>query len=98
MDTINLGKSDGLPPVEWAFVTEQLDKGVAPAPAEGAAKRRTTWLTTVNEDGSPHVSAVGAIWLDGSFWFQTGTRPARGATSRATRGARWRCRSVTRTS
>ena len=33
---------------------------------------RTTRLATVNEDGSPHVTAVGALWLDGTFWFQTG--------------------------
>jgi hypothetical protein len=33
----------------------------------------------VNADGSPHVTAVGALWLDGAFWFQTGaaTRKAR---------------------
>ena len=30
-------------------------------------------LTTINEDGSPHVTPVGAIWLDGAFWFQTGS-------------------------
>jgi hypothetical protein len=27
---------------------------------------------TVNEDGSPHVTPVGAVWLDRAFWFQTG--------------------------
>jgi serine/threonine-protein kinase len=34
--------------------------------------------TTVNEDGSPHVTAVGALWLDGSFWFQTGSGTRKG--------------------
>jgi hypothetical protein len=29
-------------------------------------------LATINEDGSPHVTAVGAVWVDGTFWFQTG--------------------------
>jgi hypothetical protein len=40
---------------------------------------RTTWLTTLNDDGSPHVTPVGALWLDGAFWFQTGdgTRKSR---------------------
>jgi hypothetical protein len=72
----NLGKADGLPPVDWAEVVEKLDAGSAPAP--GAANSRTTWLSTVNEDGSPHVTAVGALWLDGTFWFQTGAGTRKG--------------------
>src|SRR5579859_1168222 len=71
MDIINLGAADGLPPVDWAAITAKLDAGSAPAP--DALNSRTTWLCTINEDGSPHVTAVGAIWLDGTFWFQTGT-------------------------
>src|SRR6476661_1671291 len=70
MRTINLGKADGLPPVDWAAVVAKLDAGSAPAP--DAANTRTTWLCTINGDGSPHVTAVGAIWVDGTFWFQTG--------------------------
>jgi hypothetical protein len=76
MDVINLGATDGLPPVDWATVVEKLDSGSGPAP--DAHNARTTWLTTVNEDGSPHVTAVGALWLDGSFWFQTGSRTRKG--------------------
>ena len=64
MEVINLGAGDGLPPVDWVAVTEKLDAGSAPAP--DAHNARTTWLATVNEDGSPHVTAVGALWLDGS--------------------------------
>ena len=76
METINLGVADGLPPVDWADVIEKLDAGSAPAP--DAHNARTTWLTTLNEDGSPHVTAVGALWLDGAYWFQTGnTRKGR---------------------
>jgi hypothetical protein len=71
METINLGKADGLPPVDWAAVVEKLDAGSTPAP--DSLNSHTTWLSTVNEDGSPHVTAVGAVWLDGTFWFQTGT-------------------------
>ncbi|HUY06266.1 MAG TPA: pyridoxamine 5'-phosphate oxidase family protein [Acidimicrobiales bacterium] len=71
MDVINLGATDGLPPVNWASIVEKLDAGSPPAP--DAHNARTTWLSTVNEDGSPHVTAVGALWLDGSFWFQTGS-------------------------
>ncbi len=80
MDIINLGATDGLPPVNWANVVEKLDAGSLPAP--DAHNARTTWLSTVNEDGSPHVTAVGAIWMDGTFWFQTGssTRKSRNVT------------------
>jgi hypothetical protein len=77
MDIKNLGEADGLPPVDWAAIREKLDAGSAPAP--DAHNARTTWLTTINADGSPHVTPVGAIWLDGAFWFQTGagTRKSR---------------------
>ncbi len=77
METTNLGIADGLPPVAWAVVAEKLEAGSAPAP--DAHNARTTWLTTLNEDGSPHVTAVGALWLDGAYWFQTGdgTRKSR---------------------
>jgi hypothetical protein len=76
MDVVNLGATDGLPPVVWATVIEKLDAGSPPSP--DAQNARTTWLSTVNEDGSPHVTAVGALWLDGSFWFQTGTGTRKG--------------------
>ncbi|MBV9381914.1 MAG: pyridoxamine 5'-phosphate oxidase family protein, partial [Streptosporangiaceae bacterium] len=76
MEIINLGKADGLPPVGWATVTDKLDARSAPDP--GAVNSRTTWLATINEDGSPHVTAVGALWLDGTFWFQTGAGTRKG--------------------
>src|ERR1700724_4565032 len=76
MDIIHLGATDGLPPVNWANVVEKLDAGSPPAPH--AHNAPTTWLSTVNEDGSPHVTAVGALWLDGSFWFQTGSGTRKG--------------------
>jgi hypothetical protein len=76
MDIINLGATDGLPPVDWANVVEKLEAGSQPTP--DAQNARTTWLSTVNEDGSPHVTAVGALWLDGSFWFQTGSGTRKG--------------------
>jgi hypothetical protein len=77
MRTINLGAADGLPPVDWEVVRDGLDSGSSPAP--DAHNARTTWLTTINEDGSPHVTPVGALWVDAAFWFQTGagTRKSR---------------------
>lgn len=76
METINLGEAEGLPPVDWSAVVEKLDAGSPPRP--DAPNARTTWLCTLNEDGSPHVTAVGALWVDGAFWFQTGARTRKG--------------------
>jgi Pyridoxamine 5'-phosphate oxidase len=70
MKTINLGAAEGLPAVDWTAVVDRLTAGAAPA--QDAVNSRTTWLCTVNADGSPHLTAVGALWLDGTFWFQTG--------------------------
>jgi hypothetical protein len=33
-----------------------------------------TWLATINTDASPHVTGMGAVWVDGAFWFVTGDR------------------------
>jgi hypothetical protein len=76
METINLAAAEDLPPVDWAAIVEKLESGSAPAPE--ALNSRTTWLTTLNEDGSPHVTPVGALWLDGAFWFQTGAGTRKG--------------------
>jgi hypothetical protein len=77
METINLAASEGLPPLDWAAVLDSLNAGSMPDPA--AHNARTIWLSTINEDGSPHVTGVGALWVDGAFWFETGkgTRKAR---------------------
>src|SRR5580693_8236007 len=76
MEITNLGTAEGLAPVDWAAVAAKLDAGSAPAPE--APNSRSTWLATVNEEGSPHVTAVGALWLDGTFWFQTGAGTRKG--------------------
>src|SRR3954468_4054688 len=76
MEIINLGAADDLPPVDWTTVVDKLESGAKPAP--DAPNSRTTWLATANEDGSPHVTAVGALWVDGTFWFQTGTGTRKG--------------------
>src|SRR5205814_5169466 len=76
MKVINLAEGDGLPPVDWAAAAANLESGAAPS--SDAHNSRTTWLSTLNEDGSPHVTAVGALWLDGTFWFQTGAGRRKG--------------------
>jgi hypothetical protein len=56
--------------VDWDAVVAKLNS--REAPDRDAHNSRTTWLTTLNDDGSPHVTPVGALWVDGAFWFQTG--------------------------
>ena len=78
VESKNLADLYGLPPVDWAAVTAPLDRGVTQAPETGGPDRHTTWLTTINADGSPHVTGVGALWVDGTFWFVTGERTRKG--------------------
>ncbi|GAB7067323.1 pyridoxamine 5'-phosphate oxidase family protein [Mycobacterium hodleri] len=94
METMNHGEADGLPAIEWSQVTTQLVELLTHDDPH-SPNRPTFWLTTLNADGSPHVTSVGALWHAGSCWFQTGerTRKARNiardprcAISAATRG------------
>jgi hypothetical protein len=79
MKAKNLDDSNGMAVQDWAAVATRLEAGFDQAPDSGGPNRYTTWLTTINADGSPHVTAVGAGWVDGAFWFQTGdgTRKAK---------------------
>jgi Pyridoxamine 5'-phosphate oxidase len=70
----NLADLYGLPLIEWAAVTERLDEGLTQAPGTGGPDRHTCWLATVNADGSPHVTGVGAMWVNDAFWFEAGDR------------------------
>lgn len=42
------------------------------------ADRYTAWLTTINADGSPHVTGVGARWDDGAYWIVSGRTARKG--------------------
>jgi len=73
MKAINLGQADGLPAIEWSQVEAQLgDLLMHDDPR--SPNRVTFWLTTIDDDGSPHVTSVGALWHAGSCWFQTADR------------------------
>ena len=73
METTNLGEADGLAAIEWPLVEAQLaDLSIHDDPL--SPNRSTFWLTTLNADGSPHVTSVGALWHARSGWFQTGDR------------------------
>jgi PPOX class probable F420-dependent enzyme len=74
MDTINLADLYDLAPLDWDAVRGHLDAGIEQAPGSGGPNHHTCWLSTINPDGGPHVTAVGALWVDGAFWFETGPR------------------------
>ena len=79
MEAKNLADLYGTPLMEWAQIVARLEEGVSQAPGTGGPDRHTCWLVTTNDDGSPHVTGIGAIWVDGAWWFETGdgTRKAR---------------------
>jgi hypothetical protein len=78
MEATNLAELYDLPPLDWAPIESQLGPTLTQAPGTGGPDRYTCWLTTVNADGSPHVTGVGAFWDDGAFWVVTGLRTRKG--------------------
>jgi Pyridoxamine 5'-phosphate oxidase len=78
MESTNLADRYGLPLLDWAVIEARLEQGVDQAPGTGGPDRHTSWLATINPDGSPHVTGVGALWVDGTFWFETGMRTRKG--------------------
>jgi general stress protein 26 len=57
-------------PIPWSRAVDQL---------EDVAAKRSCWLATLRPDGRPHIAAVGALWVDGKFYFTSGagTRKSR---------------------
>jgi hypothetical protein len=78
METNNLADLCGLPAIDWATIEDRLARGISQAPGTRGPDRHTSWLATINRDGSPHVTGVGALWFDGTFWFETGERTRKG--------------------
>jgi hypothetical protein len=70
----NLADLYQLPLVDWSVVAKRLEQGMSQAPATGGPDRHTCWLATIDADGSPHVTGIGANWVDDRFWFETGDR------------------------
>jgi hypothetical protein len=68
-----------LPVIEWDRVRRALATDYTQAPGTGGPDRHTSWLTTTNADGSPHVRPVGAVQVDGVRYFNSGpaTRKSR---------------------
>ena len=68
-----------LPPIEWERVRATLVTDITQAPGTGGPNRHTSWLTTINPDGTPHVRPLGIVPLDGVWYFNSGpaTRKSR---------------------
>ena len=78
MEATNFDTIYGSPPLDWSRVEARLNEGVTQAPGSGGPNRHTGLLATINRDGSPHVTGVGGLWVDGAFWFETGARSRKG--------------------
>jgi hypothetical protein len=74
----NLADLYELPLLDWDSVAVCLAAGVTQAPGTGGPNRHTCWLATINQDGSPHLTGVGALWVDDAFWFETGEHTRKG--------------------
>lgn len=79
METTNLAELYDAPPMAWDNVLNRLDAGFEQVPDTNGPGRHTCWLSSINSaDGTPHVNALGATWVDGAFWFVTGRSTRRG--------------------
>jgi len=79
MEATNLADLYKTPLLDWGRIKDRLEQGLSQAPGTGGPDRHTCWLATINPDGSPHLTGVGALWVDDAFWFETGdgTRKAK---------------------
>src|SRR5438105_758672 len=58
----------GSAPLPWTRARELL------AANKGTGTGSSYFLTTARPDGRPHVAAVGALWVDGTFYFTSGPK------------------------
>jgi hypothetical protein len=66
METKNLDIY-GDDPIPWSRALSLLE-GFQGGPGQ------STWLATSDPDGGAHLAGVGAIWLEGRFWFTSGPK------------------------
>lgn len=76
MEATNLAELYDLPLVDWARVVARLAGPEGLAGTESPDHR--SWLATTNADGSPHLTGLGPLWVDGLFYFTTGETTRKG--------------------
>ena len=67
--TKNLADLYDFAPLDWGDVRRTLEGNLTQAPATGGPDHHTYWLSTIDSDGRPHMTAVGAFWVDGRYYF-----------------------------
>ncbi len=67
--TKNLADRYDLALLDWADVRRTLEANLTQGPNTGGPDHHTFWLSTVDGDGRPHMTAVGAFWVDGRYYF-----------------------------
>jgi hypothetical protein len=70
----NLADLYHLAPLEWSAVRDALEGNLTQEPGTGGPDHHTFWLSTIDSDGRPHMTAVGAFWVDGRYYFSGGPR------------------------
>ena len=70
----NLADLYDLAPLDWGDVGRELETMLTQAPGTGGPGHHTFWLSTIDADGRPHMTAVGAFWVDGRYYFSGGPR------------------------
>ncbi|GHH68253.1 pyridoxamine 5'-phosphate oxidase family protein [Promicromonospora soli] len=78
MKSKNLADLYGLQPLEWETVAASLADVGDQAPGGQGPDRHSHWLTTINPDGSPHTTGVGAFWDAGGFYVVSGRSARKG--------------------
>jgi nitroimidazol reductase NimA-like FMN-containing flavoprotein (pyridoxamine 5'-phosphate oxidase superfamily) len=64
----------GAPIIQWEKVLKRMQQGFTQAPKTGGPGRHTAWLATVHPDGRPHVMPIGVLFIDDTFYFNTGPK------------------------
>jgi hypothetical protein len=72
--TKNLAELYELAPLAWEDVRGRLASNLTQAPGTGGPDHHTFWLSTLDVDGRPHMTAVGAVWVDGRYYFCGGPK------------------------
>jgi hypothetical protein len=70
----NLADRYQLAPLDWKDVRRRLATNLTQEPGTGGPDHHTFWLSTTDADGRPHMTAVGAYWVDDRYYFSGGPR------------------------